>query len=321
MTPEISIIVPAYNEEKNIARCLDSILNQTFTDFEVLCVDDGSTDKTFDIIKEYSEKDSRIILFKNTLKGVSSARNLALDNAKGKYIGFVDSDDFIQPQTYEFLHRSVTENKSDMSICFYQEISEYQKFQYSYSSVNCDCQYFFENNLGHRPIICLWLKLVKREIIEENKLRFENLRLGEDMVFCSFLWTKCKNVQFINSPLYCRNIHFSSTSHREKEDLIWFDHSKAFLKTYDNFLNYKDKNISIRYFEDGIKTLLSFRLFTRKVKNKENKENIKKLFKEYFPKYRKCKDISLANKVYVFISYHFPLLYEVRRKLLDKTIR
>ena len=101
MSPKISIIIPSYNEEKNIFRCLDSVMNQTFSDFEVLCVDDGSNDKTFDIIKKYSEKDSRIIPMKNPNKGVSSARNFGIENAKGDYIGFVDSDDFIQPQMYE----------------------------------------------------------------------------------------------------------------------------------------------------------------------------------------------------------------------------
>ena len=117
MSPKISIIIPSYNEEKNISRCLDSVMNQTFSDFEVLCVDDGSNDKTYDIIKKYSEKDSRIIPMKNPYKGVSSARNFGIENAKGDYIGFVDSDDFIQPQMYEFLYKAVTENNCDFSVC------------------------------------------------------------------------------------------------------------------------------------------------------------------------------------------------------------
>ena len=117
MAPKISIIIPSFNEEKNISRCLDSVLNQTFTDFEVLCVDDGSTDKTYEIIEAYSKKDSRIIPLKNPNKGVSSARNFGIDNSNGEYIGFVDSDDFIQPQMYEFLYRAVTENNCDFSVC------------------------------------------------------------------------------------------------------------------------------------------------------------------------------------------------------------
>ena len=132
MSPKISIIIPSYNEEKNISRCLDSVMNQTFSDFEVLCVDDGSNDKTYDIIKKYSEKDSRIIPLKNPNKGVSSARNFGIENAKGDYIGFVDSDDFIQPQMYEFLYRAVTENNCDFSVCRYKKISEveFKKFKY-----------------------------------------------------------------------------------------------------------------------------------------------------------------------------------------------
>ena len=94
--PKISIIVPVYNAEQYLRRCIDSILNQSFTDFELILIDDGSKDKSSDICDEYAAKDSRIKVYHKENGGVSSARNLGLDNANGEWIAFVDSDDFIK---------------------------------------------------------------------------------------------------------------------------------------------------------------------------------------------------------------------------------
>ena len=98
--PKVSVIVPVYNIEKLLQRCIDSILAQTFTDFELLIIDDGSKDKSGEICDEYAEKDARIRVFHKQNGGVSSTRNLGRDEAKGKYIAFVDSDDFIYRSTY-----------------------------------------------------------------------------------------------------------------------------------------------------------------------------------------------------------------------------
>ncbi len=95
MNPKISVIVPVYNVEKYLRRCIDSILSQTFSDFELLLIDDGSKDKSGDICDEYVAKDVRIKVFHKANAGVSSARNLGLDKAKGEFIFFVDSDDFL----------------------------------------------------------------------------------------------------------------------------------------------------------------------------------------------------------------------------------
>lgn len=143
--PKISIIIPSYNEENNISRCLDSVLNQTFTDFEVLCVDDGSSDSTFEIIKQYSKNDDRIVPLKNPQKGVSSARNFGIENAKGDFIGFVDSDDFIQPQMYEFLFRAVTENNCDFSVCKYIKTSKINEEFFYYKVDKFFPEHFIEN--------------------------------------------------------------------------------------------------------------------------------------------------------------------------------
>lgn len=115
--PEISVIVPVYKVEEYLPRCIDSILAQSFTDFELWLVDDGSPDKCGDICESYKQKDARIRVIHKTNGGLSSARNAALDVCTGRYISFVDSDDWVAPDFLETLHSAVTENDVDISVC------------------------------------------------------------------------------------------------------------------------------------------------------------------------------------------------------------
>lgn len=117
MKPEISIIVPVYKVEKYLKKCVDSILNQTFKDFELILVDDGSPDNCGKICDEYAHKDSRVKVIHKENGGLSSARNAGLDIAQGEYIGFVDSDDWIEPDMYEILYKLIKKYKTNISIC------------------------------------------------------------------------------------------------------------------------------------------------------------------------------------------------------------
>ena len=114
MQPKISIIIPMYNVEKYLHRCLDSVLNQTFKNWQAICVDDGSPDKSGDIAEEYAKKDKRFIVVHKENGGLSDARNAGFPYAKGKYIMYLDSDDFIHPQTMEIALDVAEKNKSDI---------------------------------------------------------------------------------------------------------------------------------------------------------------------------------------------------------------
>ena len=113
--PKISMIIPMYGVEKYLRRCLDSVRNQTFTDFQVICVDDASPDKSGEIAEEYAAKDKRFMVIHKENGGLSDARNAGMPYAKGKYIMFLDSDDFIHPQTMEIAYNAVEKNKSDIA--------------------------------------------------------------------------------------------------------------------------------------------------------------------------------------------------------------
>lgn len=324
MSPKISIIIPSYNEEKNISRCLDSILNQTFSDFEVLCVDDGSNDNTFDIIKEYSKKDNRIIPMKNPEKGVSSARNFGINNANGNYIGFVDSDDFIQPQMYEFLYRAIIENKCDFSVCRYKKTTELieKKFEYktekfipeNFVSFN-DSEFTINNELVFSAI---WTKLISKEFLKN--IKFNNFRIGEDTVFNSQLCSKDYKAVFVDAELYNYYINTQSVSFTELWHEKWFDLLETRFISYDLLKN-KNKILAAFYLERGMKFLLSYR-FNLKGSPNENKfkNPIKKYFKKYYMPFMKCENISLKNKISVPIFFLFPFFYNMFRKMTDKTL-
>lgn len=119
----ISIIVPVYNVEKYLKECIDSVISQTYKNLEIILVDDGSTDKSGEICDEYSKKDSRIKVIHKENGGLSDARNVALDIAKGEYIGFVDSDDYVEKDMFETLYKLAEEHNTEISsISFYKTL-------------------------------------------------------------------------------------------------------------------------------------------------------------------------------------------------------
>lgn len=325
LVPVISIIVPSYNEEKNIGKCLDSILNQTFTDFEIICVDDNSTDSTFDILVEYSKKDSRIIPLKNDGKGVSSARNRGLKNSKGQYIGFVDSDDCIQPQMYEFLYRAIKENNCDLAVCNYIKSENFNIAEFDYSCMVCPSRFFLcsENNdfsdKDEFLFASVCLKLINKNLISDTL--FENHKIGEDTVFSSNIWKNTENFCFVNFPLYCYIQNSESVTHRTENYDILHQIIYTIMKSYENLKSHNDTFISSFYLDKEIKYLLSLNFGIRKLKDKKKyKKSIKELFKKYIFSYLRCKDIKFSEKAVILVFYLFPPLYTIYRKSLDKTL-
>lgn len=319
MTPEISIIIPAYNEEKNIARCLNSVLAQTFESFEVICVDDGSTDGTVEIIKSFAEKDDRIILLKNPDKGVSSARNFGIENARGNYIGFVDSDDFIQPQMYEFLHRAVTENNCDFSVCKYKKTDEIKEKNFEYKTENFYPENFIENfDETELVFSSACTKLISKNILKD--IRFKNFKIGEDTIFNSEIYSKNSSSILVNAELYTYYINTQSVSFTELWSEKWFDLLQTRFFSYD-ILKEKNKALSSFYLERGMKLLLSYNFNLKGSPNeKKFKPQIKKYFKKYIKPFMICKSISLKNKLTIPIFFLIPPLYTAFRKMMDKTL-
>lgn len=199
--PKISIIVPIYNAEKYLQRCIDSVLLQTFKDFELLLIDDGSTDKSGMICEEYAKKDKRVHVYHKTNGGVSSARNMGLDNSKGLFIGFVDADDWLE---LDYLQKLISyfELNIDLVECSYiYEGTNVLNFKTEFDVLDSN-QYLMKLFLNRRFYEgFLWVKLFKRDLI--GNLRFETkLAYNEDRVFIANYLLNCKKIKAIQDCLY-----------------------------------------------------------------------------------------------------------------------
>lgn len=184
--PQISIIVPIYNSETTIKRCVDSILNQNYTDFECILVDDGSTDDTSYIIDSYTHVDKRIKTIHKRNGGVSSARNMGLANATGEWIVFIDSDDYINPS---HLTNLINESENtDLLVCGFVDIKKNEKRTHSHINSKYNSQEQIKDFLCKTDFLeymIPWDKMFKHSVIKDNKLSFdENLSLSEDRLFC-----------------------------------------------------------------------------------------------------------------------------------------
>lgn len=207
MNPEISIIIPIYNSASTIPRCIDSILRQDFMDFEVLLVNDGSKDNSVPICKRYVEKDSRIVVLEQQHKGVSAARNLALDRAKGKYVCFIDSDDFVEPN---YLSEMYALHNFDMVICgyyvdVYKDDNIIRQEQHLPENVN------MTTGMEREVLLPLFMsgminincnKLLHLDIIRKNNLKYKAQPVNEDYMFMLSYLQHAQAITTIAKPLY-----------------------------------------------------------------------------------------------------------------------
>lgn len=204
LTPKISVIVPVYKVEQYIHRCIDSILSQSFTDFELILVDDGSPDNCGKICDEYAQKDNRVRVFHKTNGGVSSARNLGLDNAIGKWVTFIDSDDYIE-QGFLSIPLDASE---DLLIQNYKVLKNDGVIDHVYEKkviLPSEIQHFIDDNI-HKEILCVpWAKFFRNDIIVNHKICFlEGVKVGEDTLFVLdyLYYTKSLNILSLSNYVY-----------------------------------------------------------------------------------------------------------------------
>ncbi len=209
-SPLVSVLVPIYNIEKYLPRCLDSLINQTLTDIEIVCVNDGSKDSSLSILEEYKKKDSRIVIVDKPNGGLPSARNAGLDAAKGEYVGFVDGDDFVNPDMFEVLYNRAVREDADIVVCganpvpLDSDTPQWLKdaLSPSYNVLRGkDCVSALFEVRGAQPF--LWRNLVRREFIEKHGFRLdENIVVGEDTAFQFKLFPAAKKLVTISDKLY-----------------------------------------------------------------------------------------------------------------------
>lgn len=238
MSPKISIIVPVYKVEPYIHKCIDSILNQTFKEFELILVDDGSPDNCGNICDEYAKKDNRVRVIHKENGGISSARNIGLDVSNGEYIGFVDSDDYIKLDMYERLYNSCKVNNADISIIGTIEVDENGKKLYEHIPDKLD----FIEVLKRAHI---WNKLFHRRLFVENNLIFREGKYYEDLELLPKLFIKSKKSCVVNNIGYVYLQRSGSTTREKNEkilDMLWaYKELKSFMIKEDIYKEYEEE--------------------------------------------------------------------------------
>lgn len=308
--PLISIIVPAYNIAEYLPRCLDSILKQTYKNLEIIVISDGSTDGTNQVIEKYAAQDDRIIPVFKENTGVSDTRNRGLDIAKGEYIGFVDGDDFIEPEMYERLLKNAIEYDADISHCGYQMVFP-SKVVYYYNtkekSIHHTREGIIEIISGKKIEPGIWNKLYKKKVIKDIRLD-KSIKINEDMLFNFLVFSNAEKSIFEDIPYYHYILRNNSAATSNYSDHKLFDPVCVRREIFYHCSNNYDKNIKSLSYEKYLNSVVIMHriIFDGHMKNKKQEANAyKKEVKEVnvdFP-------ISKRLKVERFAFFNFAGVY------------
>jgi len=264
---KVSIIIPVYNTSKYLKQCLDSVINQTLTEIEIICIDDGSTDKSLTILKEYQNKDKRIKILTQKHQKQGAARNYGMSVAVGKYIGFVDSDDWCELDMFEKLYQRATETNSDITMCAVTTFNDNNSNEYSntntYANLDIFPKEFFhkvfspEETFDFFMNICVYPpnKIIKRDFIVSNNLKFSENTYYEDGAFFYDCWLSAKKIALIKHFGYYYRMYsdtstcFSNDFYKLQNFKVLEDKKhilkkhKVYNKLKKDFLSYKRKSI------------------------------------------------------------------------------
>lgn len=349
----VSIIVPVYNVEKSLALCVDSICKQTYSDIEILLIDDGSTDNSGRICEEYKDKDIRLRVIHKSNGGLSDARNAGIDVAIGDWLLFVDSDDWLEDKHVESLVKSIEDNQCDISVCGYcidyiidgfcidRRLDE--AVFYKEGKMDIGSAISILDSKGMFNSACN--KMYKSEIIKTNDLYFVlNGQPGEDLLFNCSYWKYVERAGFISSITY-HYVRYNEESLATKyyQDLLykteWFNgareklyiehhmypkHEAVFIKnTVQNwsvvvYNLYKDKNMPAKLGVDQIRTILAYPECKKYIVSFRTNNLYEKLF-VFLMRTQNCRVIYWSYKLLFSIRERYDKVYRALRRGVLKT--
>lgn len=246
--PKVSIIVPVYNSEKYLRQCLDSIVNQSLKDIEILCIDDGSTDSSLDILKEYEKQDKRIRIFSKPNAGYGHSMNMGLDNLTGDYVGLVDSDDCIAADMYECLYEKATVHDLDFVRSDHYRwfpTRECRKLEYCYATSDLYrtvINPFESEDLFVRVVTCTGI--YKTSFIRENNIRYNETpgAAFQDQGFWFQTTALAKRIMFVNQAFYYYRFDNEDSSINSNKAIVTMDNEYGLIKKFvDSHLDVSDK--------------------------------------------------------------------------------
>ncbi len=320
MNDLISIIVPVYNIEKYIFECLDSITKQTYENIEIILVDDGSTDNSSKICDEFSKKDERMKVIHKINEGVSKARNIGINEAHGKYITFIDSDDYVDKNYVKFLYDEIISCDADVSICGTIDIDD--------NNVFIKKSIPFDNILNSEEALkqllnekfytsVIWSKMYKNNIAKNVKFR-EDLKISEDLVY---LYNVIKNSKIIkvntNLNTYYYRLHKSNTTSCEfnddweKEIQICKNIIEDCQINFNDLLPYAIK----RYIRINYSCMMKILRYNQDI---EIYNKLKNNIKKYFKYYMKDRKINKIDKIKIFLAIYFKNVLKFLLRLKEK---
>lgn len=290
--PKVSVVVPVYNTEKYLERCLDSLLNQTLQDIEIIVIDDGSQDNCPHILDEYQKRHlNRMKVIHKTNGGQATARNLAFQYCIGEYIGFVDSDDFVKPDMFEKMYSEACKKNADYVACGYTDFylendKEVILKRYTASRPAKETKDLFIGALAPP-----WLHIYKRELIVDNNIRFPEGVIYEDTALYLNLIPYIKRIAIVEEALYVRLRRVNSTMTtftREKVDDIFsvFRYSLEFYRNNGFEEAYKSE---LEYFCVRVLLCSSMQRISRVKKYKDSRILLKQtlcFIRDFFPNYK-----------------------------------
>ena len=228
----VSVIVPIYNVEIYVGKCIESIINQSYKNLEIILIDDGSTDSSLSICKKYEKKDDRIKVIQKNNEGVSITRNLGIELSKGKYIQFIDSDDYIEKNMIEFLVKNIEKTNADLAMCAISIFNSNKKISEEKLNVSCKLcsikEYLDILNTIKTGLICgsTWNKLYVSNVIKLNKIKFyESISYAEDFMFnMNYLkYVNLINIEGLDKIFYnYRKENKDSLTCKKKETFEWW---------------------------------------------------------------------------------------------------
>lgn len=296
---KLSIIVPVYGVEKYIDKCLNSLVKQSLKEIEIIVVNDGTKDNSQKIIDKYVKKyPDKIKSYIKENGGQGSARNYGLEKANGEYIGYVDSDDFVEKDMYKKLYNKAKENNYDIVVCGNYNVSEdYQNKNIDtfINNYNTDLENIFFGKMA------VWNKIYKRDILIKNKLEFKEKVWYEDLAFTLKAIMNSNTFAFIDEPLYDYLIREGSTMNNSN-----VQRNLEILEAFDDILSYIKHNKKEEYFDkveflaiDHIYISAIVRILKANADNKIKKETVNELIcymNKNFPNYKNNKYINTLSR-------------------------
>ena len=279
--PLVSVIIPVYNGEKFIDKCVDSVLNQTYKNIEIILSNDGSTDNSLNVIKKYAKKYSNIKYDSHDNAGLSITRNIAFENVSGDYVTYLDVDDYLD---FNFVENMLNDNDDyDIIIGGYRSVSEDGKVFFDYS--------IDDSVWGRYRRVTVWAKLYKVSFLKNNKIAYPDIRIfGEDVVYTARCMSKTNNVIIKHYIGYNNLVNSESITHKENYKIItdvpkMIENIDIFISKDSNYLEKNQNIVKFYYFKILAAYLMELSYFTAYKELKDyyldNKKTIFNIYKKY----------------------------------------